>query len=192
MSLRTPVELNWLLKKRKSLESRIHVEEKRLADDLAALEKVQRLLRRENETTIQQLQVDLAAINHSLNLHEVVLAPRPTSPALRPQQFPRQCNYGALTSSIYLALAARAPEPVSTTAITSFVLANCRFEPPISDFQFLREKVRYRIKDLCRQGKLIRMNKSQRYAEGIWLAISSPRPTRSRGFPSDDEFPDDT
>jgi hypothetical protein len=171
MNYRTPPSLNWLLKQRKSIEASIQVANKRLVRDLETVENNRRSVERENKLVVMQLRADLAAVNHAISLHEIRV-PRKEAAETNASVVlnPRRSAWGALTGHVLAALAFRAPQPMTTTEITAYVLANCTFDPPIEEFSIVREKVRWRLKALCARGKLVRLHAPRGRQEGLWLA----------------------
>jgi hypothetical protein len=171
MSFRIPPSLKWLLKQRKNIEANIQVANKRLASDLQTLESNRRSVEREHEILLRQLRGDLAAINHALQLHEVRV-PHQTTVETNANVVlhPRRSGWGVLTRYVLAALAIRAPQPMTTTEVTAYVVANGVFDPPIEDFSIAREKVRWRLKALCAKGKLVRVHTPRGRNEGLWLS----------------------
>lgn len=156
MSPRIPPSLKWLIDKRARLDGEI----KKTRE---SLQKAQLLI-----DELKQLECDLAAIDRTLGLHEIHVQ-TDDIPPIKSHYARINLPRGELTRSILLCLRLRG-EPVSTTEIATFIMVrhkNLEIKNEMSRSE-LGESVRYRLKDLCRQGVVQRNHPLKGASEGMW------------------------
>ena len=109
---RLPSSLKWLIDRRGRVDGEIKKIE-------ASLAKCQRLA-----TALEDLKARLASIDATMDLHEIQIDPK-NIPTIRSQYVRVNLPHGELTRSIVLCLKLNEGLPISTEAITSFVVARC-------------------------------------------------------------------
>lgn len=161
---RLPSSLKWLVDKR----GRIDGEIKKIESSLA---KCQKLM-----DSLEELKVRLASIDRTLELHEVKIDPQ-YIPTIHSHEVRVSLPRGELTRSILLCLKLNNGNPVGTNDIAKFLAArHAELDSIPTDFKQLRTSVRYRLKNLCNDGVVVRHHlfKFQQkvpYAnreEGLW------------------------
>ncbi|MCD4504781.1 hypothetical protein LQR30_11760 [Chromobacterium piscinae] len=180
-TIRTPPSLKWLITKRARLlgdllklrealplrlaELRTDVveAERALAQAEHRLEHVPMLL----ENSIQCLEVQLHALDVTLGLHEIPINPD-LIPPIRTQESGRIIGHGELTRGIFTGLRLAKGEALTTTALALYVASRHGLELEGAEFLGFREKIRYRLKTLCREGKVCRLHLAKTQLEGRW------------------------
>ncbi|HMN13634.1 MAG TPA: hypothetical protein PKD55_15050 [Bellilinea sp.] len=156
MSQRIPSSLKWLIDKR----ARIDAEIKKTR---ASLKTAEALIKE-----LSVLEVDLAAIDRSLGLHEIKIEVE-NIPPIRSNYVRIKLPHGELTRSILLCLRLKEGTPASMSTIAAFVEARhadltaekeCRTA--------LHRTIHYRLKNLCRSGVLQRHHPAETNGEGLW------------------------
>ena len=154
MSNRIPPSLNWLVKKR----ARIHGELLKIKQQKVAYLK-------SYDRNIKKLELDLAALDRTLFLHEIKINPNIIPPIeLRPIN--QTLKYGKLTSLIFESYSCFNESELTIREIMVFVADKANLDiNNLVQKQTLYQSVRYRIKNLCCQGKLTRIGtgKGTRY-----------------------------
>jgi hypothetical protein len=177
MGTRIPPSLKWLIDKRRRLDHEFE-RLRRLPGDAKRL--------------LQQVEVSLAAIDQALKLHDIqvdvrnIRAVRSTPPKQHCQ--PR----GELTATIVQALKANNGRPMTTTALTACVGVARGLDPTCLDertAQRLRESVRYRLKNLRKEGVLTSPT-GRRGRDTNWALAKHPlERTEAQATPLDDAPP---
>ena len=153
---RLPSSLKWLIDRRARVAGEIEKIEaslakcRMLANELAPLKEL------------------LASIDQTMAIHEITIEPA-LIPVIKSRDVCISLPYGELTRTILLCLRVNSGEPVSTDQITAFLVARhmdlTANSSPLSD---LRESVRYRLKNLCRQGLVYRHHGEKGGSQGLW------------------------
>lgn len=158
---RLPSSLKWLIDRRARVAGEIEKIER-----LAA--KCQRLL-----DEMRPLQDLLAAVDQTLGLHDIAVDVS-LIPSIKSQDVRINLPHGELTRSILLCLQINAGVPVSTDEIAAFIVARhadleCVASPAVA----LRRSVRYRLKNLCREGLVVPHHSLGGRQVGFWSLNSS-------------------
>ena len=158
---RLPSSLKWLIDRRARVAGEIEkiesllVECRRLADEIVPLKEL------------------LASIDQTLALHEVPIDVS-LIPTIRSQDSCVKVPHGELTRSIFLCLKASKGSPMNTESITAFTFARFReFDASITSPTQLQKSVRYRLKNLCRNGLIKRLHRARPGASAVW-ALNAP------------------
>lgn len=150
---RLPPSLKWLIDRRARVAGEIEKIEsslakcQRLADEIALLKQM------------------LASIDQTLSLHDISIDVTLIR-SIKSQYVRLNLPHGALTRAILHCLKENSDAPCTTDAVTAFVAARHESlrgeETSVAD---LRQSVRYRLKDLCRQ-QLV-----ERHHDPVWPEI---------------------
>lgn len=180
-TIRTPPSLKWLITKRArllgdllklrealpmritELQRDVEEAERTLAQAEHRLEHVPMLL----ENSIKCLEVQLDALDVTLGLHEVSINPDKIPP-IRTQEAGRLVGHGELTRGIFAGLRLAGKTALTTTELALFVASRNGLNLESTAFVCFREKVRYRLKTLCREGKVCRQHQAKTQLEGQW------------------------
>ena len=122
MTIRIPPSLKRLVVKRATLAGQIKLQSKIFEAQFIELTVHQERLALKREKTLSLLKRDLAAIDRSIRMHEILVNPKLIE-AKRIQSRPRTTHYGAITKAIFGALELAAPEAVTTADVTKVVIA---------------------------------------------------------------------
>lgn len=156
MSVRIPPSLSWLIDKRARLDGEIR-------RTRASLAKARHLI--EELSTLEE---DLAAIDRTLELHEIKVDVRDIAP-INTQYVRVKLPHGSLTQSILLFLRLREGVPARMSEIVSFIEARYADIDALAESRGkLSRSVHYRLKSLARQGVLKRHHFAHENSEGIW------------------------
>ena len=156
MTTRIPPSLSWLIKKRSYLLGELIDAEKKLSAHI-----------KQEEARIKKIKANLRSLDGTIKLHEIKLDPtviEPTRPTFKNKFLP----HGGYTKLVFEVLRAAHPNPVSTEHIAS------RLVELVGDqvtFARAIDIIRYRMKDLSRQGYLtsVHLDKSMRLSRpGLW------------------------
>ena len=169
MTIRIPPSLKWLVVKRATIAGQINLQAKTFEAQKSDLAAKQEKLAAENEKTLAALKLDLAAIDRSIQLHEILINPKLIE-ATRVQAKPCTTRYGAVTRAIYRALALAAPQAVTTADVTNYVIAECGIE---EEYQSMRIKIQHRLKDMVGLGTVCRLHPVQGATHGYWCDPAS-------------------
>ena len=190
---RIPPSLNWLIRNRRVIAGRIKiaVEDKKLLEQ--RLEKAQNLIRQHDflSQKIAVLENDLAAIDRTINLHEIPIDLSQIKD-LRPHRNAFFFKSGVLTQSIFKVLSTYPKEWISTTDVAIQVESMTNSNLNTNEFTKLRHVVRTRLMGLAYAGKIDRINTGQVNKEGFWRQKPSNRIgiTYSEFPPEDDSLAD--
>lgn len=158
---RLPSSLKWLIDQRARVAGEIEKIER-----LAA--KCQRLL-----DEVRPLQDLLAAIDQTLGLHDIVVDVSLIQ-SIKSHDVRINLPHGELTRSILLCLRINDGIPMSTDALTAFVAARyADLEGTAIPVATLRRSVRYRLKNLCREGLVVSTHTHGSRQAGFWSLNSS-------------------
>lgn len=141
-------------------EERAHQQALKLAED-------------EHLRVIHVLNADISAIDHLIRQHEVAIDPSLIKP-IRSQENVSSGDYGSMTRSIYQCLKMHKGKPCTATQVT-LLLASER-QLPLDDtasFAELRLKIRLRMKNMAREGKITRVKSQAGSLEGRWTLNKS-------------------
>lgn len=154
---RLPSSLKWLIDRRGRVDGEIRKIESSLA-------KCQKLIE-----TLEYLKKCLDAVDHTLDLHEIKVDPQ-NIPTIRSHETRVSLPYGVLTRGILQYLRLNKGTSVSTSEITTFIIAEYAdlCETPI-EFTELKSSVRYRLKDLRKLGQVKSHHK--RGHDGSWSLV---------------------
>lgn len=173
--IRTPSSLKWLIDKRSRLLGEIAKYENSHADQIkkakTALEQAQYRLTYEQSIrpkVISVLQVELEAIDVALGLHEIKVDPG-AIPEIRTHEAVRKLPYGNMTRNIYECLKLASGRSVATTDIAVFVALRNGLDTSGDHFLSFLESVRYRLKNLRRDGKIERVSSNKRAIDARWM-----------------------
>ncbi len=163
MSSRIPPSLAWLVKRRRAVAGLLNVAMKRREQRQAAHEKHQQ----QNDTEIAALQRDLAALDQTIGLHEILIDTTKLG-STRVQLSPRLTEHGTMTRAILAALAQARPHAMTTYAVVSAVCMRCDLHPNADEYADIRYRVRHRLKVLVREGRVARLHAPYSNTEGLW------------------------
>lgn len=143
MATNIPPSLNWLVKKRQ----RIHGE-------LLSIQKTIDQLIYKKTVYAEQLKEDLKAIDHTITLHEIPVEPDKIHPVI-PYKKQTTLKYGQMTRLIYKRLGEAGDEGCTAYQLADYIVINGELDPPSRE-QYLKlcKNVRYRLKNMVREGKL--------------------------------------
>lgn len=154
---RLPSSLKWLIDRRARVAGEIEKIE-------AALAKCQRL-----SDEVGPLKQLLAAVDQTLQLHDVAVDVT-LIPVIKSKDFRIELPYGELTRAILMCLKINVGFPVSTDEITAFLATRyVSLEGETCTLSDLRLSVRYRLKNLRRQGLVELYHKRAGKQAGLWL-----------------------
>lgn len=179
MNIRTPPSLNWLIDKKARLEGKIsQIEEfspARLAYLEVAAPEIDRRAKKLNDEYQKQIHLvnyelpklkrQLEAIIVALGIHEVSIKPDLISPIL--PRASRLVPYGEMTRLIYTFLK-RVSGTATTTEIASFIWIKYEISDDQISFVKFTNKVQKRLKNLAREGKVMRLHPIKTSSEGSW------------------------
>lgn len=179
--IRTPPSLKWLINKRARLlgeinkyentrSERMASAEKAVADATHALNSARQRLACEQIVRpkyLEALREDIKAIDNALALHDIQIDPE-IIPQIRSQEAQKKLPHGVITRAIYEYFKVAGNRPVSTTEIAMFVAVRNNIETAGDIFQVFRTSVRYRLKNLCIEGKVERLHPPKTALEGRW------------------------
>lgn len=153
---RLPSSLKWLVDRRARIAGEIQKFEQ-------LLEKCDRLA---NE--IRVLKDLLVSVDQTMALHDIPIDVSLIQP-IKSKEARINLPHGELTRAILLCLKLNDGRQVTTDAVAAFVAARCadlhaNANPPSK----IRESVRYRLKDLCRQGWVKRFAADNNRRQGVW------------------------
>ncbi len=123
------------------------------------------------QANIGTLERDLAAIDHTLGLHEIRIDPERIAP-IKTQTRLDILKRGAITNSIFKYLSAIDADNATTREIAVFVAKENGIDPDCSVFAELRRRVRQRLKMLCIEKRLRRWHRLVGREEGRWSLVS--------------------
>ena len=153
---RLPSSLKWLIDRRARVAGEI-------AKIEASLAKCQRLA--DELGPLKQL---LASIDQAFKLHDVPVDVT-LIPTIRSQDFRIQLPRGELTRTVLMCLKLNDGAFVSIDEITAFLVArHMNLEGKISTLSDLRTSVKYRLKDLRKQGLVDLYHKLGKRQTGLW------------------------
>ena len=154
---RLPSSLKWLIDRRARVAGEIEKIEgllakcKRLADEIIPLKEL------------------LSSIDHTLALHEVSVDVS-LIPSIKSQDLRLALPHGELTRGILLSLKLAEGRPMTTDAVTAFMVARYTdLNAAPSSATELRMSVRYRLKNLCAQGLVKRAREGNRTRNAAWI-----------------------
>lgn len=172
MTIRIPPSLKWLVVKRATIAGQINLQAKIFEAEKSDLAAEQAKLAAKHEKTLSPLKRDLAAIDRSIRLHEILINPKLIE-ATRVQSQPCTTRYGAITKAIYGALALAAPRAATTADVTNYVIAKCGFDDSAEKYQAMRIRIQHRLKDMVRLGTVCRLHTAQGSDHGVWCDPAS-------------------
>lgn len=204
-SVRTPSSLKWLIDKRARLLGELtKLEESQVKDAETAKKRVLRaessLAQARQELAYAESAVpliiaatrnDLQAVDNTLALHEIQINPAIILP-IRTQDAERHSDHGAMTRAIFERLRLAGGQSVSTNEFTDYVALTIGFNLTEKNYHDFREKVRWRLKNLCAEGKIRRLHQVKGAIVGRWMlpddpaileAVFHPKRGRSRKNP---------
>lgn len=157
MTPKIPSSLKWLIDKRARLDAEIKKTE-------ASISKVKNLV-----TELTKLKDSLAAIDHTLEMHEIKVDIDLIRP-VRSHYVRVNLPYGSLTKSILMCIRLNQEEgPVSTSQIVSFITArHADLDVKPEKRVKLNQSVHNRLKILSREGVLKRHHDKKTNKEGLW------------------------
>lgn len=186
-SIRTPSSLKWLIDKRARLLGEINKLERVQAKNLEDAKK--RVLDAENALAlaeqelayaessapqiIEVLRIDLQAVDNTLGLHEIQINPD-IIPPIRTQDAERYSNHGAMTRAIFERLKLAGGQSVSTFELTDYVAIALEVKLTDKNYQEFRQKISWRLKCLCAQGKVRRLHQVKGAIVGRWMLPDDP------------------
>lgn len=144
MTARIPSSLKWLVEKRKRLHGEL----------IYIREKVEVLLAQETSKQ-KKLEADIDALDRIIGLHEINVDPSKL-PSITVYQKRHSFKYGELTRLIYKCLGESEGNGLTTRQITDYVQLQKNFDiASKSAYKELQLSIRYRLKALRRDGRLI-------------------------------------
>lgn len=161
---RLPSSLKWLIDRRARVAGEIEKIE-------SLLSKCQRLA-----DEILPLKELLASIDQTLSLHEVSVDIS-LIPTIKSHDLRLKLPHGELTRGILLCLKLGEGTPTNIDAITAFLVARyTTLDAPLTSPAELRTSVRYRLKNLCKEGLVMRLHSGHRGARAVWILNNLCRP----------------
>jgi hypothetical protein len=185
--IRTPSSLKWLLDKRarllgelikheNSLPGRIDDARKKL---LAAEHNFERA-RQELATIesagpriIERLRLDIQALDNALGHHEIQINPE-LIPPIRTPDTERYSDHGKMTRAIFECLKMAGGHSASTLEIADHIAIELGLSITDDTYQTFRKKVNWRLKNLCRDGKIRRLHQVKGAIIGRWALPDDP------------------
>lgn len=171
MSDRVPVALNWLVRRRRIINGHLENALKDRADlqqDLGT--RIRRL-----DLQIRALKRDLEGLDSTIRMHDIQIEPARTG-TTQPQLRPRRTPYGEMTSVLLKALAGVFPDCLSTNELAAIVRDSCEFTPVVETDEEIILKVRRRLGNLYREGKVTRLHAARigSWELGRWCLPAPP------------------
>lgn len=180
--IRTPPSLKWLITVRARLLGDLARQNAQHPLDITAIEheltlakqavaNVQRCLTNA-EKRHSELQADLSlklnAIETALSIHPVRIDPALIRPVLS-HISGRKSSYGVITRGLYAALRRAEGKPLTTSQMTASIVSdNDLLFDDNAEFIDFRDRVRRRLKNLCLEGKIKRIDPDKKIADGRW------------------------
>ena len=160
--------MKWLIRNRQLIAGRLALAKEDLPKLEKELQKVQAIYQKHEalKTSIPIWETDLAAIERTLQLHEVVIDIDKLSP-LRPHRNPI-FRHGQLSKLIYTALGQQPNSWVSTTDVVLFVASQGKFKEPFDSKRTFRRVVLDQLKGLSTSGKIDRVLTDRKSRNGLW------------------------
>lgn len=156
MTPKIPSSLKWLIDKRARLQGEIQKTRASLATAKQLIEE------------LSKLEADLAAIDHSLGLHEIRIQIEHIQP-IRSHYVRIKLPRGELTKSILLCLRLRDGAPARMGEIASFIEArHGDLSASAGNRVAFHRSVHSRLKALFYEGKVKRHHEPSSNKEGIW------------------------
>ncbi|QOZ84693.1 hypothetical protein DXT74_17325 [Chromobacterium sp. Rain0013] len=176
MNARIPSSLNWLINKRarllsdlQQLEESLSVQRQSLAADVQKAEQALEMARHRLLTmpehlarVVENARANLAAVDATIRLHEVQIDPE-IIPPIRSHTKRRCSRYGNMTRMVINVLHEAQTTPLTTGQIALLVGPAMGVELGGKEFSEFRLSVRYRLKDLCKEGRVHRVE------PGLWI-----------------------
>ena len=156
MTTRIPPSLKWLINKRA-----------RLLGDIAKAEKELIALPALKEKQLTVLRQDLTVIDNTIRLHDIPIDPDLIQP-INGHDKGRFLKHGNLTRSILACLKHFHPKPVTTTEIAIIIGEKLGIDCLNAEFPTLRTSVRYRLKNMCKNGSVARVHVAATRQKGTW------------------------
>jgi len=119
------------------------------------------------DSKIRTIEQDLDAVDRALSLHEIPIDPRRIR-AIREHEKGRWTSYGGLTRMIFRCLSELKGNSASTREIAVTVAAVLGIDPELPEFLELRTRIRYRLKNLAVEDKLVRVRHAKSAVESRW------------------------
>jgi hypothetical protein len=163
MTYRIPPSLAWLVNKRARVNGELQRVGKVYSALLEELEQTRILLKAKADALTR----DLAAIDHTLGLHEIRIDPNRIVP-IQTQSNSDILKRGAITKAIFEYLYNLEAAHASTREIAIFVAHENSIDPDCSVFVELRRRVRHRLKTLSIKGSVKRWHRRVGNDEGKW------------------------
>jgi hypothetical protein len=178
--VRTPVSLNWLIKKRANIDgTRLHAlnhkrqqiedverETRSLNARLSILKKTLGQHQQELAQLVREYDESLKALDYVIRQHEVKIDVSLIK-AVKPHEFAPVLKYGEMTRAIFQCLRLSNGVSCSTTEVTLSVWDNAETVRSVG-FDHFKERLRNRLSVLAHQGKIVNTNKSHNI-DGQWV-----------------------
>lgn len=186
-SIRTPSSLKWLLDKRARLLGELIKLEKshsrQIDEAKQRVAEVEELLKQSMEELasvkatgtriIEALRRDLQSVDNTLGLHEIQINPDIIAP-IRTQDAERHSSHGEMTRAIFECLRLAGGQSVSTNEFVDYVALAIGFNLTEVNYREFREKIRWRLKNLCGEGKIRRLHQVKGCIVGKWALPDDP------------------
>lgn len=186
-SIRTPSSLKWLIDKRARLLGEIIKLEKshpkQIDEAKRRVAEAEDLLKQSTEDLasvkatgtrlIETLRRDLQSVDNTLGLHEIQINPELIAP-LRTQDAERHSSHGGMTRAIFERLKLAGGKSVTTLELTDYVAIAMGLELTDENYQEVKEKIRWRLKNLCAEGKIRRLHQVKGCIVGRWTLPDDP------------------
>lgn len=175
-SYKIPSSLKWLIRNRQRIAGRLTLAKEDFSKLEKELQKAQTIYQKYEvlKNLIPILEIDLAAIERTLQLHEVAVDINKLSP-LRPQRNPSAFKHGQLTKWIYSALGSQSAQWVSTNEIFAHISSRINSNVPFDSKRSFRQIVYDQLKGLSKGGKIDRVLTDRRSRNGLWRMKPSHR-----------------
>lgn len=111
---------------------------------------------------IEETRISLRFIDSVIGMHEVKIDPEIIPPIRTVKRLSKE-RYGSLTRLIVDALQHSGERSLRTKEVATYIAAVVQIEADSEDLKILTERVRYRLKNLCNQNRVVRV------AAGHWL-----------------------
>lgn len=161
MIIRIPSSLKWLADKYARRKAKLECIKLRISEQQSVLQSL--------ENSKKAVESEIHALAKVIGIHEVPIEPKDI-PTKKTYRKVTQQKYGALTRTIYRFL--EFDQYKSTDEVFEFVTStlNIDFDDHRSKVEF-RKAVRYRLKNLCRSGKIERKQKDEKFALSYWKLL---------------------
>lgn len=167
---RIPPSLKWLIRNQQVISARLRLANKEITKMQSELEHAKNVIQKHKTINelVSILESDLAAIEHSIGLHEIPIDLSKLKP-VTPHINSPMLKYGELTRLIFSALNTKPERWLSTNEVAAYVITH-------ADFNSAERRgktavlyiIRNALKRLFYTGKIDKITKGELVKEGYW------------------------